>query len=149
MLRLIVSRRRRALPSGAVAFWRGPGLPALLFLATGTAHFVIPDFFVGIVPPGLPNPAALVLVSGGAEILGGLGMLWRRSRRAAGVGLVALLIAVFPANVQMLLMARAGDVPAWTELLLWLRLPFQAVIIAWVWLVTRPARPEAAQGRNA
>jgi len=90
-----------------------------------------------------------VLVSGGLEMLGGLGMLCPRSRRAAGVGLVALLIAVFPANVQMLVMARSGDVPGWAELLLWLRLPFQGVIIAWVWLVTRPLRGEAVPEGDA
>jgi uncharacterized membrane protein len=109
---------------------------ALLFLTTGTLHFVRPAPFVQIVPPYLPYPLVLVYVSGACEVLGGCGVLVRRLRRAAGWGLIGLLIAVFPANLHMAL----GDVHIEGQdlplLLLWLRLPLQLVLIAWVWWCT-------------
>jgi uncharacterized membrane protein len=71
----------------------------------------------------------LVLVNGWAEIIGGLGLLIPKVRRIAAWGLIALLVAVFPANVQIALHGVLG-LPAW---LLWLRLPFQLVFVAWVY----------------
>jgi uncharacterized membrane protein len=78
-----------------------------------------------------------VYLSGAAAVLGGAGILMRPWRRAAGIGLVLLLVAVFPANVQMLMNGRAAGTPIWSELLLWLRLPLQAILIYWVWVVSR------------
>lgn len=110
---------------------------ALFFVAAGVMHFRRPSLYAQIVPPYMPFPLALVYVSGVCEILGGCGILIPRLRRVAGWGLIALLIAVFPANVHMAL----GDVsiqeltiPPW---LLWLRLPLQGVFIAWVWWCIR------------
>lgn len=74
----------------------------------------------------------LVYLSGVAEVLGGAGVLMPRWRRTARLGLILLLVAVFPANVQMLVEARAAGAPVWAEVLLWLRLPLQGVLIAWV-----------------
>jgi uncharacterized membrane protein len=88
-------------------------------------------------PPYLPLHRELVYVSGALEILGGLGLLTGRTRTAAGVGLILLLVAVLPANVQMLIDARAADKPSWWLALLWLRLPLQGVLAAWVWRVSR------------
>ncbi len=110
-------------------------LAALLFVAAGVNHFLNPTFYLQIIPPIFPAPAALMIISGACEIAGGVGLLIRRLRRAAGWGLIALLIAVFPANIYMVFMPHlpAGmDVPVWA---LWLRLPLQAVFIGWVWLV--------------
>src|SRR5436190_639283 len=76
-------------------------LAAAFFVAVGVKHFLNPVFFRQIVPPALPHPALLVVVSGVCEIAGGVGLLFRRLRRAAGWGLIALLVAVFPANVYM------------------------------------------------
>ncbi|CAN5385099.1 hypothetical protein BH23GEM4_BH23GEM4_09840 [soil metagenome] len=86
-------------------------------------------------PPLLPHPRALVALSGAAEIAGGIGVLVPALRCAAGVGLIALLVAVFPANVYMVLRPAeaGGGIPLW---LLWLRLPLQAALIAWVWWCT-------------
>jgi uncharacterized membrane protein len=108
---------------------------ALIFLTTGTLHFVAEKFFTAIVPQGLPNPRALVQISGVAELLGGLGVLVPGLRRSAGRGLLVLLIAVFPANVNMAVNAeRFKQFPAWA---LWARLPLQAVLMAQVWLATQ------------
>lgn len=108
------------------------------FIAAGTMHFVKPDFYAAIIPSSLPAPAALVALSGVAEIAGGLGLMIPRVRQAAGVGLVLLLMAVFPANLEMLRQARFGNGPEWVEALLWLRLPLQLVLIWWVWRLSRP-----------
>src|SRR5579871_1190768 len=77
------------------------GIAALFFTCAGVLHFLRTDSYVRIVPPYLPWPVAMVYVSGAAEIAGGIGLLIPRLRNAAAWGLVALLIAVFPANVYM------------------------------------------------
>ena len=102
-------------------------------IAVGVLHFVHPDGFVKIVPSFLPAPRALVLVSGFFEILGGLGLLHPRTRRSAAIGLIALYIAVFPANINMAvndIQPADGHIPT---LLLWVRLPLQLVLIALAW----------------
>lgn len=115
---------------------------AVLFLVGGALHFVIPAAYARIVPPYLPWPMALVYVSGVAEIAGGVGLLVERTRRAAGMGLVLLLLAVLPANVQMVLDAQASGAAGWAELLLWMRLPLQFALIAWVaWAAEVRRRP--------
>jgi uncharacterized membrane protein len=111
-------------------------LAALFFVVAGINHFREPDFYRKIIPPGLPLPMALVAVSGVCEIAGGIGLLIRPLRAAAGWGLIALMIAVFPANIFMALSTDPGvrgNFATWT---LWLRLPLQAVFIAWVWFVS-------------
>lgn len=105
---------------------------AALFVTAGVAHFIAPEFFVEIVPPMLPDPPLLVALSGVAEILGGIGLLVPRMRRAAAVGLILLLVAVFPANVQMLRNWLAKGGGGWYELLLWIRLPLQPLLVWWV-----------------
>ena len=76
-----------------------------------------------------------------AELLAGIGLLLAPVRRAAGVGLIVLLVVVLPANVQMLLNARARGVSWWGEAILWLRLPLQLLLILWVERVSRAVRP--------
>jgi uncharacterized membrane protein len=101
------------------------------FLVAGTLHFLKPRPYVAIVPDSLPRKLELVYASGAAEIAGGAGVL--AGRRAAGWWLIATLIAVFPANVNMAINAdRFRSVP---EPLLWARLPVQGLLIAWVWRV--------------
>ncbi len=103
----------------------------------GVLHFVAPGTYERIMPPYLPLHRGLVYASGAMEVLGGLGLLAERTRAAAGVGLILLLAAVLPANVQMLIDARAAGKPSWWVALLWLRLPLQGGIAAWVWRVSR------------
>lgn len=122
-------------------------LLAGLMVAMGVLHFATPDPFVAIVPDYLPNPRALVLVSGAFEIAGGVGLLIPRVRSAAGWGLIALYVAVFPANVWM---ATQGVQPEGMTLppaVAWGRLPLQAVFIAWAWWVSRPD-PDGRVGQD-
>ena len=108
---------------------------ATLFIGAGVGHFSHEAFFVRIVPPALPNPRFLVQVSGIAEIAGGIGVLVPVLRRAAGFGLIALLIAVFPANLYMALEPeRFADIASRAGL--YLRLPLQFVGMSWVWWTT-------------
>jgi uncharacterized membrane protein len=110
------------------------------FLLAGLMHFVIPRAYRRIMPPYLPAPRALVAASGVAEMAGGAGLMVPRRRRAAGWWLIATLLAVFPANVHMALHPEEfPTVPGGTRML-WARLPFQGVFIAWVLAAMR--RPE-------
>ncbi len=109
-------------------------------VAIGTLHFANPEPFVRIVPGVLPYKLALVYISGVFEVLGGLGLLHPRTRRFAGLGLVALYIAVFPANINMAvhrIAIGATPLPDWAA---WLRLPFQAAFIALALWVSRGAK---------
>ncbi len=110
----------------------------LLFVAAGTLHSLFPSAYERIMPPYLPLHRELVYLSGALEIAGGLGLLDERTRRGAGIGLILLLVAVWPANLQMLLDARAARKPLWWVALLWARLPVQIVLMAWVWRASRP-----------
>ena len=113
-------------------------LIALLFVAAGLLHFIRPDAYITIMPPYMPFHRAMVYISGVFEILGGLGVLYPPTRRWAGIGLTALLLAVFPANIHMALHPdQLGDINM-PPLLLWLRLPLQFVLIAWVLWATHP-----------
>ena len=107
-------------------------LLAVFFVVAGANHFRTPEIYLGMMPPWLPAPEAMNVISGVAEILGGLGLLIPLTRRSAGWGLIALLVAVFPANLHG---ALQGHMPGTTfsPFVLWLRLPFQAVFIAGVW----------------
>ena len=107
---------------------------ALLFVLAGSWHFVHPATYLRIMPPQLPHPLALVYLSGAAEALGGLGLLPARTRRLAGGGLLALLVAVFPANVYMALAHAQLGIAGWAA---WGRLPLQLPLLWWTWRVMR------------
>lgn len=113
---------------------------AVFFVVAGANHFRSPEIYLGMMPPWLPWPEALNAISGVAEIIGGVGLLVPRTRRLAAWGLIALLVAIFPANLHV---ALAGKMPGtdFSPLVLWLRLPFQAVFIAWVWWVALAREP--------
>jgi len=103
------------------------------FLFAGLMHFLKPRPYVAIVPDALPRKREIVFVSGVAEIAGGAGVLVPATRRVAGWWLIATLLAIFPANVNMAVNSeRFRKVP---EPLLWVRLPIQALLIRWVWRV--------------
>jgi uncharacterized membrane protein len=103
------------------------------FLAAGALHFVRPRVYESIMPRYLPAHRELVYASGVAEMAGGAGVLMAPTARPAGWWLIATLLAVFPANVEMATHPeRFEKIP---ESLLWARLPLQAVFIAWIWRV--------------
>jgi uncharacterized membrane protein len=109
------------------------------FIFAGVSHFTNRDFFTAIVPPYLPWPVALVYVSGVAEILLGLLLMIPQTTQLAGWGLIALLIAVFPANIHMALNAHLYPNTSRTALLV--RLPLQGVLIALAyWFARSDAR---------
>ena len=110
----------------------------LWFLIGGIAHFVVTEAEMRVVPPIVPWPRDVVLVSGVFELLGAAGLLWERTRRAAGIGLFALTIAVTPAHFYMLQRPELFDVPYWA---LVLRIPIQVALLALIaWSTFRTPR---------
>ena len=117
------------------------GLIAAIFFVSGMLHLIRPAMFVSIVPPWLPSPAALVLISGLCEMAGAVGILLPATRVAAGWGLIALLVAVFPANIQMLLNAHSAHSSAIWQASLVARLPLQVALIYWIYASCIRHRP--------
>jgi uncharacterized membrane protein len=118
---------------------RGGGSRALaaFFVLAGALHFIRPREYEAIVPPYVPRPREVVALSGVAEIAGGASALAPGARWFTRWWLIALLLAVFPANVHMAVhpdQVRGLSVARW---LLWARLPVQGVLVAWVWQATR------------
>ncbi len=115
---------------------RSRTLLSAFFVQAGVNHFIMRRAYESIVPPSMRDDAArLVTISGIAEIAGGVGVLLPRTRRLSGLGLIALLAAVFPANLHM---AREPDrfprIPRWA---LYARLPLQPLMMRWAWRATR------------
>lgn len=120
---------------------------ASLYAFIGFSHLTNPEQFVAIMPPGLPMPEVLNVVSGLAEIVLGVFLLEPKTRVFAAWGIIALLIAVFPANLHVAtanIGLPSGEPGTGNALVNWIRLPFQAVFIVWAWWYTRPdAEPPA------
>ncbi len=111
---------------------------ALFFIIGGISHFVIPEFFMSAMPDYLVFHRELVFISGAFEILAAIGILVPQTRLFAGYGLIALMIAVFPANINMALHPeKYKSIP---ELFLYLRLPLQFLLIGFVWWAIVPER---------
>ena len=108
---------------------------AAFFVGAGAMHFIRPREYEAIMPDYVPAHRELVILSGVAEIAGGLGALHPTTRRVAGWWLTATLLAVFPANVNMAL--HPERFPRIPEPLLWARLPVQGVFIVWALRATR------------
>jgi uncharacterized membrane protein len=135
MLRDVRSRMRTVLR------W----LLTVFMVVAGANHFVAPAAYVAMMPIALPAPTALVYISGVAEILGGLGLILPATRRLAGWGLIALLVAIFPANINMAvhhLPLGGREVPTWA---LWARLPLQILLVVWAYGCSRRAEPGDAE----
>lgn len=126
------------------------GLLGVLMVLAGLVHFVNPEPYLMIMPDYLPWHAALVFISGVLEVLLGAALFVPKLRALAGWGLIALFVAVLPANLWM---ATEGIQPPGMEMSptgAWVRVAFQAVFIYWAWAVTRPDADQAAvaQGRD-
>lgn len=119
---------------------------AIAIIIVGITHFLRPDQYARIVPPQLPNPVGMVHISGFFEILDGIGLLIPFVSVAAAWGLIALFIAVFPANLNQAINQIPIDGIPHHPWLYWARLPFQAVLITWAWWYTR--KPEAQPGAS-
>jgi uncharacterized membrane protein len=122
-----------------------------VYVIAGITHFLAPKALGRVVPPGLPRPRALVYLSGIAEIAFGLGMQFDRTRRGSAWGIMALLGAVFPANVYMATDGVAAEVApdrlsGVASAGAWARLPLQGVLLLWAWWYTRPDDDSASEG---
>jgi uncharacterized membrane protein len=110
-----------------------------LMVVAGLNHFLNPGFYVRIMPAFMPFHLEIVHLTGLLEVALGLGLLVPASRlgisRLSAWGLIALLIAIFPANINMAL--KPDLAPSVAPILLWLRLPLQGVLVAWAWVYTR------------
>jgi uncharacterized membrane protein len=134
MLRSAVALRNRLSTPRRIALL----LAAVFYIGAGSLHFVRPEFYLKIMPPYIPWHLAMVRISGFFEILGGVGLLAPRTRRAAAWGLVALLIAVFPANLYMATNPVEAGAFSIAPVVRWGRLPLQLLLIWWVLWCTRP-----------
>ena len=113
----------------------GRYLLGIFFIAAGINHFVNTSLYLSIMPPYLQWQLELVYISGVAEAALGFLLLIQRYAVLAAWGLVALCVAVLPANIHMAM--HANLYPTIPELALWLRLPAQGLLIAWAWWTTR------------
>ncbi len=141
-------------PLAVLAFFQFPAsriktcfliLLSLFFTYAGIDHLVSPDFYVSIMPPWIPWHLELVYLSGVFEVMGGVGVLIPRFRAMAGTGLVALLIAVYPANLHMAFNPHLfPDIPL---VALYVCLALQFLAFYWAYTVTRPdsTRPDRFQ----
>jgi uncharacterized membrane protein len=108
---------------------------AALFFFTGTDHLLHPARYVAMIPPALPAPVALTYISGFFELAGAIGLLIPRTRRWAAWGLVALLVAIFPANIYVAFAGTTVEGLPAGRWYYWVRLPIQFIFVAWaVWL---------------
>ena len=119
---------------------------AAFYIFAGYNHLANPEFYLAIMPPNLPEPELLNVLSGLAEIVLGVFLLEPRTRALAAWGTIALLVAVFPANVYAATANIGPEGPgSGAGMANWIRLPFQIVFIAWAWWYTLP---EANQGTS-
>ena len=112
----------------------------VVMVLAGANHFLDPATYIAMMPDALPAHAALVYISGVAEILGGLGLIVPATRKLAAWGLILLFLAVVPANINMAingLPLGTTEFPSWA---LWARLPLQLVFIVWAYWFTRDDR---------
>jgi len=109
-------------------------LMALLYILAGINHFRKPGMYIRIIPPAFKNPKLINNLSGAAEIILGILLILPATKTFAAWGIIALMIAVFPANIYMFLNKKAGfGLPLW---ILFVRLPLQIVLIYWAYQYT-------------
>ena len=110
----------------------------VLFIIAGLSHFLWPEFFLAIMPAWVPWQKEIVLITGALEILFVLMLLFQKTRQSAAWLLIVLLIAIFPANIQMLINYLHQHSPnLWIAII---RLPFQPLLIWWAYSFIRPQK---------
>lgn len=108
---------------------------SIFYIIAGTLHFIATDFYLKLMPPYIPYHKAMVYISGLAEILLGFGLLGKKTRRISAWGIIALLVAVFPANIHAYVNnVDVFGLPRWA---LFLRLPLQGLLIYWAYIYTK------------
>jgi uncharacterized membrane protein len=124
-------------------------LLGVFMILAGVRHFTHPDFYLQLMPPYIPAHKLMVDLSGVAEVVLGIGLLVPHAMisRLSAWGIIALLIAIFPANIHVYLHREEifPDVPAALHLI---RLPLQGLLILWAWWFTRPPRGETPAASN-
>jgi uncharacterized membrane protein len=109
----------------------------LTFIFIGATHFLMPEKYLEMMPPFIPAPLTIIYISGFFEILGGVGLILPWTKLTAAFGLIALLLAVFPANIYVAINnVQLGGFMS-EPFYQWLRLPLQFVLIGWVWFVSK------------
>ncbi|MGN7809412.1 DoxX family protein [Flavobacterium sp. 22076] len=109
-------------------------LMAILYILAGFNHFRNPGMYIKIIPPFFKSPKLINVVSGIAEIVLGILLMFSLTTQYAAWGIIALLIAIFPANLYMFQNKKAGfNLPKW---ILFVRLPLQLVLIIWAFQYT-------------
>lgn len=106
----------------------------LLYAFAGIMHFIYPQVYLKIMPPGIPYPLELVYISGALECAGACGVLFLPTRKVAAWGVFLLLVAVFPANIYQALTPELHDGISWFW---WFRLPLQVPMLYWAYRVSR------------
>ena len=103
---------------------------AFIYIVAGLNHFISPKTYLAIMPPYIPAHNLMVVLSGIAEVVLGIGLLFPATRSLSAWGIILLLIVVFPANIHMATASRFRKLPAWLR---WGRLPLQGVLIWWAY----------------
>lgn len=116
-------------------YWISLAVMGVFYIAAGLNHLVTPQFYLAVMPPYIPWPDAVILWSGIAELLGGIGVLVPLTRPMAAWGIVLMLACFLPVHVNMCLHPEAfAHIPLWA---IWVRLPLQIPLMLWAWLYTR------------
>jgi len=116
-------------------------LASLFFIIAGANHFIMPDFYLAMMPSFMPFKEFFVVVTGIAEIVLGIAIQFPAIRRRAGMSLIGLLIAIFPANIYVALVQPPLPNLDYTPESMWWRLLLQPLFIVWIWWVTVKASP--------
>ncbi len=111
-------------------------LATLFFVVAGLLHFIIPEFYLAMMPTFIPFQQFFIVISGIAEVAGAIGIQIPRLRKFAGIGLIVLLVAVFPANIYVAVSNPTIPNLEYSVSSMWLRLLLQPIFIVWVWWVS-------------
>ncbi len=116
-------------------------LMGLAYILAGINHFVHPDFYMKMLVGFLPYPSALNMISGAIEIILGIGVMLPKTRNVSAWGIILLLIAVFPANINMAIHANEWGL---SVIGLYARLPIQFLLIWWAFVYTKAKQVSAS-----
>ncbi len=111
-------------------------LATVFFVVAGLLHFIIPEFYLAMMPPFIPFQQFFILISGIAEMAGAIGIQISRLRKFAGIGLIVLLVGIFPANIYVAIVNPVIPNLEYSASSMWWRLLLQPIFIVWIWWVS-------------